>query len=57
MGALLGPLVAFGLLLLTPTAFDSVFFVSFCFALVGFAVLVLFVKNRSERRSADAGGE
>lgn len=47
MGALLGPLVAFGLLLLTPTAFDSVFFVSFCFALVGFAVLVLFVENRS----------
>ena len=43
----LGPLIAFGLLLLTPTAFDSVFFVSFCFALVGFAVLVLFVQNRS----------
>ena len=46
-GAMLGPLVAFGLLMLTPTAFDSVFFVSFCFALVGFAVLVLFVENRS----------
>ena len=43
-------LVAFGLLMLTPTAFDSVFFVSFCFALVGLGVLVFFV--RSERDSS-----
>jgi MFS family permease len=44
-GAMLGPLVAFALLLWTSTSFDSVFFVSFCFALVGLAVLVLFVQN------------
>ena len=44
-GAMLGPLVAFGLLMLTPTAFDSVFFVSFCFALVGLGVLVFFVRS------------
>jgi len=46
-GAMLGPLLAFGLLMLTPTAFDSVFFVSFCFGLLGLAVLVLFVENQS----------
>jgi MFS family permease len=44
-GALLGPLVAFGLLMWTQTSFDGVFFVSFCFALVGLAVLLLFVQN------------
>jgi MFS family permease len=44
-GAMLGPLLAFALLLWTPTAFDSIFFVSFCFALVGLSVLLLFVKN------------
>ena len=56
-GAMLGPLVAFGLLMLTPTAFDSVFFVSFCFALVGFAVLVLFVDGQSGRDASMAAAE
>jgi MFS family permease len=45
-GAMLGPLIAFGLLALAPTAFDAVFVVSFCFALVGLAILVLFVQNK-----------
>jgi MFS family permease len=44
-GAMLGPLVAFGLLTLAPLAFDSLFLVSFCVALVGLGVLVLFVRN------------
>jgi MFS family permease len=44
-GAMIGPLVAFGLLLIAPLAFDAIFIVSFCFALVGFAILVLFVEN------------
>lgn len=44
-GALLGPLVAFGLLALAPLAFDSIFVVSFCFALVGLGILVLLVDN------------
>jgi MFS family permease len=44
-GALLGPLIAFGLLLWAPTNFDGVFFVSFCFGLVGLAVLLLFVER------------
>ena len=46
-GAVLGPLIAFGLLL-RPQGFDSIFIVSFCFALIGLAVLVLFVPNRPD---------
>jgi MFS family permease len=44
-GAMLGPFIAFGLLALAPLAFDAVFAVSFCFALVGVAVIALFVRN------------
>ena len=43
-GAMLGPLAAFAILALAPLAFDSVFLVSFCFALVGLGILVLFVQ-------------
>ncbi|HEX2416410.1 MAG TPA: MFS transporter [Thermoleophilaceae bacterium] len=46
-GAMLGPLVAFGLLLAAPREFNAVFAVSLCFAIVGLAVLVLFVQNRT----------
>jgi MFS family permease len=45
-GALLGPLVAFGLLAVAPAGYDAVFVASFCAALVGLGVLVLFVENR-----------
>lgn len=45
-GAMIGPLIAFGLLWLAPGDFDAVFVVSFCAGLVGLAVLVLFVENR-----------
>jgi MFS family permease len=51
-GALLGPLVAFGLLALAPLAFNSVFLVSFCLAAVGVGILVLFVDP--SRRAPDA---
>jgi MFS family permease len=44
-GAMLGPLLAFGLLAIAPDAFDAIFVVSFCFALLGVALLVLFVRN------------
>jgi MFS family permease len=54
-GALLGPLVAFGLLALAPLAFDTLFIVSFCFAVAGVGVLVLLV--REPRRSAPAEEE
>lgn len=45
-GAMLGPLLAFGLLAIAPLGFDAVFVVSFCFALIGWAILALFVQNR-----------
>ena len=44
-GAALGPLVAFALLASVPGSYNSIFVVSFAFALVGVAVLVLFVPN------------
>jgi MFS family permease len=47
-GATIGPLVAFGLLVAVPHGFHSVFVVSFCFAIVGLAILVLFVRNPRE---------
>lgn len=43
-GAVLGPLVAFALLAIAPLAFNTVFLVSFLFALLGLAVIGLFVK-------------
>jgi MFS family permease len=45
-GAMIGPLIGFSLLTLAPGEFDAVFVVSFCSALVGFALLTLFVENR-----------
>ncbi|MEA2133632.1 MAG: hypothetical protein QOC68_1541 [Solirubrobacteraceae bacterium] len=48
-GAMLGPLVAFGVLLATPGEFDALFAVSLCFAILGLAVLVLFVQDRPAR--------
>jgi MFS family permease len=51
-GAMLGPLVAFGLLALAPLAFHSVFLVSFCLAILGLGILVLFVDPR--RAAPDA---
>ena len=51
-GALAGPLLAFALLALLPGAYDVVFVASFCLAVVGLALLLLFVRNR--RRPADA---
>jgi MFS family permease len=44
-GALAGPLVAFAMLALAPRSFDRVFVVSFSFAMVGVAIITLFVEN------------
>jgi MFS family permease len=49
IGAMIGPLIAFGLLSLLPNAFDAVFVASLSFALVGLGVLGLFVENRAVR--------
>lgn len=45
-GALLGPIVAFLLLAAVPGRYDAVFLTSFCAALLGLSILVLFVQNR-----------
>jgi MFS family permease len=55
-GALLGPLAAFGLLLLAPARFDAIFVVSLCFAVLGLAVLLLFADGRPRRPGDDAAG-
>jgi MFS family permease len=52
-GAMLGPLVAFGILLAAPARFDAVFVVSTLFAFLGLAVLVLAVRGRSDREPRD----
>lgn len=44
-GAMLGPLIAFGVLAVAPGAYDAVFVVSLCAAVIGLAVLTLFVQN------------
>jgi MFS family permease len=48
-GAVIGPLIAFAMLVALPQGFHSIFFVSFCFALIGVAILVLFVQNPGAR--------
>src|SRR5688500_2966144 len=44
-GAMLGPLLATALLVAAPGAYDAVFIVSFCFAIVGVAVIGLLVES------------
>jgi MFS family permease len=56
VGAMLGPLVAFGILLAAPARFDAVFVVSTLFAFLGLAVMVLTVKawpNRAPRADSE----
>lgn len=54
VGAFLGPLLAFAILSALPNAFNSVFLVSFCAALVGLGVLVCFVGNAPRRPAGRA---
>lgn len=51
-GALIGPLIAFVILFWLPGSYTSVFVVSFVFALIGLAVLVLLVPDLRPRRAA-----
>jgi MFS family permease len=53
-GAMLGPLVAAGLLFLAPGSYDVVFIVSFSFAIVGVAVIALLVEKRDEAAPASS---
>ena len=52
VGAAIGPLVAFAILASVPGSYDSIFVVSFAFAMVGVAVLLLFVPNLKTAASA-----
>lgn len=56
-GAMLGPLVAFGLLALVPGAFEVLFIVSFCIGVVGVALFALFVEGRSAPKPIAAPNE
>jgi MFS family permease len=44
-GAMLGPLLGFALLALTPNEYHGIFLISFCFALIGVAILLLLVDD------------
>jgi MFS family permease len=52
VGAAIGPLVAFAILALVPGSYSSIWVVSFAFAVVGVAVIVLLVPNRRTRAPA-----
>ncbi|HZT77623.1 MAG TPA: MFS transporter [Vicinamibacterales bacterium] len=52
-GAMLGPLFAFALLTVVGPRFDAIFVVSFCVAVVGVAVIALFVRNPDQSVPGD----
>ncbi|WP_434099443.1 MFS transporter [Streptomyces platensis] len=56
-GALCGPLVAFVLLRAAAEGYDAVFTVSFCVAVLGVVVLLLFVPGRALPAGEDTSGE
>ncbi|MFJ7336376.1 MFS transporter [Streptomyces sp. NPDC101110] len=55
-GALLGPLIAFGVLAAVPGGFDTAFLVSFCLAAVGVVVIVAFVRQGPSRSPSKERG-
>jgi hypothetical protein len=55
-GAALGPVVAFAVLTAAPGAYDAVFVVSLAVALVGLAILGLFVEDRRDRPERAVAG-
>jgi MFS family permease len=52
-GAMIGPLLGFALLALTPREFHGIFLVSFCFALIGVAILLLLVEDPAREEQAE----
>jgi len=55
-GAMIGPVVAFGLLTIAPGAYDAVFVISLCAALIGLGFLSLFVQNPPLAAMGEGGG-
>lgn len=56
VGALLGPILAFALLQLSPGAYDSVFVVSLCVAVLGLGIIGFFVQNPARPADGAAAG-
>lgn len=52
-GAMIGPLIAFGILTLASQSYDAIFIVSLCFAVIGVAVIGLFVQNPPAKRDVN----
>ena len=52
IGAMLGPILAFAVLAIAPRRFDTVFVVSLSFAVIGFAIIALFVRNPQQPAAA-----
>jgi MFS family permease len=57
IGAAVGPLLAFLILMLIPNGYGTVFVVSLAFAVIGVAALTLLVPNLRTRRTDRAGGK
>lgn len=49
IGALIGPLIAFVILLATPGSYDTVFFISFIAGIVGLSILIITTKQPSQQ--------
>jgi MFS family permease len=54
VGAIIGPLVAFGILMMAPGDYRTVFIISFLMAVIGLAIIVLLVENRRSATSSTA---
>ena len=56
-GAMIGPVIAFTVLALAPGAYDAVFVISLCTAVIGLGFLTLFVQNPPPPAPAAGTGE
>lgn len=54
-GAMLGPVMAFAILYLMPGAFDVLFVISFGVAVIGLAVILLFVRSTGQSHGEESG--
>jgi MFS family permease len=54
VGAVVGPMTAFLILSKAPAAYDAIFVVSFCMAILGLGILALFVQNRQDQSAQES---
>jgi len=55
-GAVIGPLLAVAILSIAPEQYDAIFVVSLCVALIGLAVIALFVNNPTDKAVDESEG-